>query len=44
MCTRYVSPEAAAVERAWHIGRHTPWQGAEVFPQRPGLFIDLYQS
>ncbi len=39
MCTRYVSPEAAAVERAWHIGRHTPWQGAEVFPQRPGLFI-----
>lgn len=39
MCTRYVSPEAAAIERAWHIGRHTPWQGAEVFPQRPGVFI-----
>ena len=39
MCTRYVSPEAAAIERAWHIGRHTPWQGAEVFPQRPGAFI-----
>ena len=39
MCTRYVSPEAAAIERAWHIGRHTPWQSAEVFPQRPGAFI-----
>lgn len=39
MCTRYVSPEAAAIERAWHIGRHTPWHGAEVFPQRPGAFI-----
>lgn len=39
MCTRYVSPEAAAIERAWHIGRHTPWQGAEVFPQRLGAFI-----
>jgi putative SOS response-associated peptidase YedK len=39
MCTRYVSPEAAAIERAWHIGRHTPWQGGGIFPQRPGAFI-----
>lgn len=39
VCTRYVSPEAAAIERAWHIGRHTPWRGAEVFPQKPGAFI-----
>ncbi len=39
MCTRYVSPEAAAIERVWHIGRHTPWQGGEIFPQRPGAFI-----
>ena len=22
MCGRYVSPEQAAIERAWHIGRH----------------------
>lgn len=39
MCTRYVSPKAAAIERAWHIGRHTPWRGAEVFPQKQGAFI-----
>ncbi len=39
MCTRYVSPEAAAIERPWHIGRHTPWRGGEIFPQRPGAFI-----
>jgi putative SOS response-associated peptidase YedK len=39
MCTRYVSPEAAAIERTWHIGRRTPWDGGEVFPQRPGAFI-----
>ena len=39
MCTRYVSPEAAAIERAWHIGRHSPWRGAEVFPARQGAFV-----
>ena len=39
MCTRYVSPEAAAIERVWHIGRHSPWRGAEVFPARQGAFI-----
>jgi putative SOS response-associated peptidase YedK len=39
MCTRYVSPEAAAIERVWHIGRHNPWRGAEVFPARQGAFI-----
>lgn len=39
MCTRYISPEDADVERAWHIGRHTPWRGAEVYPQRAGLFL-----
>lgn len=39
MCTRYRSPDGAAVERAFHFGRHTPWRGAEVFPQQQGLFI-----
>ncbi len=39
MCTRYISPDDAAVERAWHIGRHNPWRGAEVYPQRQGIFI-----
>ena len=27
MCTRYVSPEAAAIERQWHVGRAHPWRG-----------------
>jgi putative SOS response-associated peptidase YedK len=39
MCTRYVSPEAAAIERAWHLGRASPWRGGEVFPRKPGAFI-----
>jgi putative SOS response-associated peptidase YedK len=41
MCTRYVSPEAAAVERLWHIGRHNPWRGVqrEVFPSYEAPFI-----
>ena len=39
MCTRYVSPEAAEMERAWHIGRHNPWRGSELFPRSKGPFI-----
>ena len=41
MCTRYVSPEAAAIERAWHLGRHNPWRGdqREVFPTYEAPFI-----
>ncbi|MDE2083096.1 MAG: SOS response-associated peptidase family protein [Burkholderiales bacterium] len=39
MCTRYISPEAATMESHWHIGRHNPWRGGEVFPNQPGPFI-----
>lgn len=39
MCTRYVSPEAAAIERAWHVGRGHPWRGGELFPRAQGVFI-----
>ena len=41
MCTRYVSPEAGAIERAWHVGRHNPWRGVqrEVFPSYDAPFI-----
>lgn len=41
MCTRYVSPDTAAIERQWHLGRADPWRGprAEVFPQRSAPFI-----
>jgi putative SOS response-associated peptidase YedK len=39
MCTRYISPEDADIERAWHIGQRTPWRGREVFPRLPGAFV-----
>jgi putative SOS response-associated peptidase YedK len=39
MCTRYISPDAAAIERHWHIGRDDAWRGAELFPRATGPFI-----
>jgi putative SOS response-associated peptidase YedK len=41
MCTRYVSPEAAAIERHWHIGRGQPFRGprSEKFPKYTGPFL-----
>lgn len=41
MCTRYITPDQLAIERHWHIGRDNPfqWPKAEVFPNRPGLFL-----
>jgi len=39
MCTRYVSPEAGDIERAWHVGSRNPWRGGEVFPNYEGPFI-----
>ena len=43
MCTRYISPETAAIERAWHVGRHNPWRGRDdpidVFPGYQAPFI-----
>lgn len=40
MCTRYVSPEQAEIERFWHIGRHNPprWH-TELFPRGLGPFL-----
>lgn len=40
MCNRYVSPDEAALERAWHIGRHnqTKW-ATEVYPRAIGPFL-----
>lgn len=33
MCTRFVSPDQAAIERFWQIGRSTPWRWPdEIFP------------
>lgn len=41
MCTRYISPDDAAIERAWHVGRANGprWPASQVFPRRPGPFI-----
>jgi putative SOS response-associated peptidase YedK len=40
MCNRYVSPEQAAIERFWHIGRHNQPQWAkEIFQRAPGPFV-----
>lgn len=40
MCNRYVSPGEAAIERAWHIGRHTGGDWVrDVFPRAQGPFI-----
>lgn len=39
MCTRYISPEAADIERLWHVGQRNPWRGGEVFPNYQGAFI-----
>ena len=34
MCGRYVSPDQAAIERQWHIGRHNPPKLFDPFPAR----------
>ena len=42
MCNRYVTPDEAALERFWHIGRENsnPWRArAEIFPRAQGPFI-----
>lgn len=42
MCNRYVSPDAAAIERAWHIGARNvpnPWRGGGVYPRALGPFV-----
>ena len=40
MCTRYIAPDQAEIERFWHIGRHNqPRWTQEVFPRSLGPFI-----
>lgn len=41
MCNRYVSADAAAIEREWHIGRQNPnrWWEPTVFPRSQAPFI-----
>lgn len=40
MCNRYLSPDEAAIERFWELGRKDPWpQQREIFPRAPGALI-----
>lgn len=39
MCNRYVSPDAATIERYWHVGARDAWRGGGVYPRSPGPFI-----
>jgi putative SOS response-associated peptidase YedK len=45
MCTRYITPDQAAIEREWELGRHNndAWLravfGRELFPRQSGPFI-----
>lgn len=40
MCNRYVTPDDAAIERYWQIGRQNQWRGQqEVFPRGAGPFV-----
>ena len=39
VCTRYISPDAAAIERHWHVGRDDAWRGDELFPRSLGPFV-----
>lgn len=42
MCTRYISPDQAAIERAWEIGRHNQHRWArDLFPRARGPFLRL---
>lgn len=43
MCTRYITPDQAAIERAWYIGQHNQprWWAPELFPRAQGPFLRL---
>lgn len=45
MCTRYISPDAAAIERHWLIGSRTPQRWVrDMFPRYQGPFIRAARS
>lgn len=39
MCTRYISPDVADIERHWHVGRDNAWRGLQLFPRARGPFV-----
>lgn len=45
MCNRYLSPDEAAIERYWQIGRRAPWPTQlDIFPRAQGPFIRAPQE
>lgn len=45
MCTRYISPDQADIERAWHVGRHNQQRWArDIFPRALGPFLRQGQA
>jgi putative SOS response-associated peptidase YedK len=45
MCTRYIAPDQAEIERAWHIGRHNqPTWARVLFPRALGPFLRTGES
>ncbi|HQU80460.1 MAG TPA: SOS response-associated peptidase family protein [Azonexus sp.] len=45
MCTRYITPDHAAIERAWEIGRRNQLQWSlELFPRAQGPFLRLLEG
>ena len=42
MCTRYITPDVAEIEREWHVGaRNQPGWARELFPLASGPFIRI---
>jgi len=39
MCTKYVSPDDAAIERYWQVRPWQDWSAKDMFPRAPGPFI-----
>jgi len=39
MCTKYVSPDDAAIERYWQVRPGQGWPAKDMFPRAPGPFI-----
>ena len=39
MCTKYVSPDDAAIERYWEVRPGRPWAGSDMFPRAQGPLV-----
>jgi len=44
VCTKYVSPDDAAIERYWELRPAQSWPAKDMFPRAPGPFIRIAAS